>query len=83
VLWLLDTMTVLLQVEHSSEFVKCSRWGLKPSLPNVVSNCFGCFLTVAAYRVGSQRVFVIILKGRGGRGWLGFTLELCRFLYSF
>jgi len=41
------------------------------------------FLAVAEYNDGGRKGFIIIPEGRGGRSWLGFALELWRFLNNF
>lgn len=40
-------------------------------------------MAVAEYNGGGRKGFVIIPEGRGGRSWLGFALELWRFLNNF
>lgn len=40
-------------------------------------------MAVAEYEGGGQRGFVVILEGRGGRGWVGFVLKLRKVLETF
>lgn len=83
VLWLLDIMRALLQAESSKEFVEFLRMGIKAFIAQHGSHRFGCFLAVAECGGGGRRGFVVILEGRGGRGWLDFVLKLQRFLEAF
>jgi hypothetical protein len=66
----------------SKEFVKSSSVGNKSFIVQHSANKFGRFLAVAEYG-GGQRGLVVILKHRGGSGWLGFSLELHKFLDFF
>jgi hypothetical protein len=49
-------------------------------LPQHCSNSHGRLLAVAEYGGSEQNGFVVKLKGKCGRGWLGHSLELpqCR-----
>jgi hypothetical protein len=54
--------------------------GIKAFIAQHASNYFHRFLAVAEYRGGGRRGFVIILEGRGGSSWSGFTLNVHRLI---
>jgi hypothetical protein len=60
-----------------------SREGVKAFIAQHGSNRARHSLAVAEYDSGGRRGFVIIPKGKGGRGWSGFAIELRRFLDAF
>jgi hypothetical protein len=75
-------MEAVSQVEGLKEFVKSSKVGNKAFIALHCSNKHGCFLAVAEYGGGGRKGLVVIPKGRCGRGWRGFALELQKFLES-
>lgn len=62
--------------EGLKEFVKSSKVANKAFIAQRCSNSHGCFLALAEYGGGGQKGFIVILKGREGKGWRSCTLEL-------
>jgi hypothetical protein len=69
VAWLLTTVEALTQWEGLKEFVKSSRVGNKAFIALRCSNNHGCFLALVEYGGGGWRGFIVIPKGREGKGW--------------
>lgn len=81
--WSLATLGDLLLVEASMEFLKSSRVGSKAFIAQKCANKFGRYLAFPEYEGGVRRGFVVIPKGRGGRGWACFVPELRKVLETF
>jgi hypothetical protein len=67
---------VLLAAVALMEFLKSSRAGSEAFIVQWCVIKFRRYLAIIEYGGGGRRGFVVILGGRGGRGWAGFVLEL-------
>jgi hypothetical protein len=77
--WLLATMEALQQAEGSKELVKPSRVGNKVFAVSDVQTTLGATCS-CEYGGGARRGLVVVREDRDGTGWLGFALELRKFL---
>jgi hypothetical protein len=74
--WLALTMENLLDCPEDQEFIKSFREGSKIVFTRRGSNQAGRFLEVAVFGMGGRKWFILILEGRGGWGWIKFSVEM-------
>jgi hypothetical protein len=81
--WLVSTMENLLRFSGDKEFVKSFREGSKVLIVRRGSNPASRYFELAVYAVGGRRGIILILEGRGGRGWSRFAAELGKVIAFF
>ncbi|GLT69620.1 hypothetical protein SLA2020_417570 [Shorea laevis] len=69
-------MEELVRNSDPKDFIKSFREGLKVTIIQRGSNMSGRFLEVAVYEVGGRRGLIMVPKGREGRGWSHFAVEM-------
>jgi len=69
-------MESLLWLLREKDFVRSFREGSKVLIVRRGGNAVGRFLEMTVYVVGGRRGIIFIPKGRDGRGWSRFILEL-------
>jgi hypothetical protein len=74
--WLASTMENLQWFPREKDFIRSFREGSKVLIVRRGGNTAGRFLEVAVYGAGGLRGNIFIPKGRDGRGWRSFVLEL-------
>jgi hypothetical protein len=74
--WLALTMENLLGYPEDQEFIKSFREGSKIVITRRGSNQAGRFLEVAVFGLGGRKGFILIPEGRGGWGWIKFSVEM-------
>jgi hypothetical protein len=77
------SLSLFLLAAVALQFLKSSRGGSKAFIVQWCAIKFRRYLAIIEYGGGGLRGFVVILGGRGGRGWAGFVLELQKVLETF
>jgi hypothetical protein len=78
--WLVDTVEEASQSQAKVDIAKSYREGDKALMVHGGVNKAGSFLEVVVFTEGGRKGIILLLEGRGGRGWCRFVNELQRML---